>query len=128
MRKLTLSVTVLALMLFAVACGGGSKDTPNAAMEKMKDAFASLDAAKFEPLYTSEAWKSNGEKMKKELEGMKKDGVTVALSWTEADIKMDGEKASVKAKMRIKTKDGKEEDESETFELANTGGKWLFTK
>jgi hypothetical protein len=135
----TLAALATALMGFPAACGEGDSSgsggggggpsgtdasTPQAAMKMLEDAFTSMDLAKFEACYTAEAWKEG--KMKKEIEEMKKEGMSVSISWTDADIKVEGDKAVGSARMKFKMKNGKEEQENEKFHMVKVDGKWRF--
>ncbi|MEK7469939.1 MAG: hypothetical protein AAB074_21435 [Planctomycetota bacterium] len=145
LKTCTLAALVMALTVFAGGCGkddsggtgntggtsgggGGSSgpdmSTPQGAMKALQEAFASMDPAKFEACYTVEAWKEG--KMQKEIDEMKKDGMTITISFNEADIKVDGDKAEVATRMKFKMKDGKEEDEGEKFRMVKVDGKWRF--
>lgn len=84
-----------------------------------------MDLARFEACHTAEVWKEG--KIQKEVEEMKKDGMSISITWTDADIKVEGDKAVAATKMKFKTKDGKEEEESEKFHLVKADGKWRFT-
>jgi hypothetical protein len=136
----TLAALATALMGFPAACGKGDSSgsggggggpsgtdasTPQAAMKMPEDAFTSMDLPKLEACYTAEAWTEG--KMKKEIEEMKKEGMSVSISWTDADIKVEGDKAVVSAKMKFKMKNGKEEQENEKFYMVKVDGKWRFT-
>ncbi|KAF0241906.1 MAG: hypothetical protein FD180_4196 [Planctomycetota bacterium] len=142
LKRSTLAALLMALTIFAGACGkseptgsggtsggGGAASgpdmaTPQGALKALQDAFATLDPAKFEACYTAEAWKEG--KMKKEIDEMKKEGMSISISFTDADIKVEGDKAVVATKMKFKMKDGKEEEESEKFHMVKVDGKWKF--
>lgn len=149
LRKCVLAIVLAGVTMFAAACGkddsggggtsgGGSGggatasgpdlSTPQGAMKALAEAFASLDPAKFEPIYSKEAWKEGSESMKKELAKMKEDFQGVSLQWNEADIKVEGDNASVKGKLIFKMKDGKEEDDGETFRMVKEDGKWKHSR
>jgi hypothetical protein len=143
LKKSTLAAVVMSLAVFAGACGksessgsggssgGGSSSsgpdlsTPQGAMKALQEAFASMDLAKFEACHTAEVWKEG--KIQKEIDEMKKEGMSISITYTDADIKVDGDKAVVATRMKFKTKDGKEEDEGEKFHLVKADGKWKFT-
>ena len=69
------------------ASGGGSSgggapsgpdmSSPQASLKLLNEAFASMDPAKFEAIYTAEAWKEKDGKMKNEIAEMKKDGMSI---------------------------------------------------
>lgn len=109
------------------APSGPDMSTPQASLKLLNEAFSSMDPARFEAIYTAEAWKEKDGKMKKEIEEMKTEGMSMSITWTDADIKVEGDKASVRTKLKIKTKDGKEEEEGETFPMVKVDGKWRFT-
>ncbi len=149
LKKFTLAALLMAVTVLAVACGkddssssggagstGGTSggggapsgpdlSTPQGALKALQEAFASMDPAKFEACYTAEVWKEG--KMQKEIDEMKKDGMSISISWTDADITVEGDKAVVATKMKFKTKDGKEEEESEKFRMVKADGKWRFS-
>ncbi|MCC6741726.1 MAG: nuclear transport factor 2 family protein [Planctomycetia bacterium] len=146
LRKSSLAAALFAFAVAFTACGksesgGGSSSggsgsgapsgpdmsTPQASLKLLNEAFTSMDPAKFEAIYTAEAWKEKDGKMQKEIDEMKKDGMSISITWTDADIKVEGDKASVRTKMKFKTKDGKEEEEGETFPMVKVEGKWKFT-
>jgi ketosteroid isomerase-like protein len=123
---------LVALSIALTACNNMSNDAktdsrPNDAMKKVESAFESLDAAKMEEVYEADAWKSDGEGIKKEFKEMKENGQKVEITWTESDVKVDGDTAKVTAKMTITDKDGKAEDESETFDFKKTAAGWKCT-
>ena len=140
LKKSTLAALLIALSVVLTACGkdepaaggggaaasGPDLSTPQGALKELQAAFASMDPAKFEAIYTAEAWKEKDGKMKKEIEETKADGMSISISWTDSEIKVEGDKAEVKAKMKFKTKDGKEEEEGETFRMVKVDGKWKF--
>lgn len=146
LRRSSLAAALFAFAVGIAACGksesgGGSSSggsgsgapsgpdmsTPQASLKLLNEAFTSMDPAKFEAIYTAEAWKEKDGKMQKEIDEMKKDGMSISITWTDADIKVEGDKASVRTKMKFKTKDGKEEEEGETFPMVKVEGKWKFT-
>lgn len=142
LKKSTLAALLMALTVFATSCGkdepaaggggaaasGPDMSTPQGALKELQAAFASMDPAKFEAIYTAEAWKEKDGKMKKEIEEMKADGMSMSITWTDADIKVEGDKATVTTKLKFKMKDGKEEEESEKFPMVKVDGKWKFDK
>jgi hypothetical protein len=118
---------LVALLLSVAACNDAKDSTPDDAMKKVEAAFESLDPAKLEEAYDADTWKSKGESMKKEFKEMKENGMKVALTWAETDMVVSGDTATVKTKMTITDKDGKAEDESETFSFKKTAAGWKCT-
>jgi ketosteroid isomerase-like protein len=118
---------VAALVMSVAACGDKGDSKPNDAMKKVEAAFESLDAAKLEAVYDADTWKSKGEGMTKEFKEMKENGMKVELTWTESDVVVSGDTATVKTKMTITDKDGKAEDEAETFSFRKTAAGWKCT-
>lgn len=145
LKKSALAALLVSLTVFTAACGksdsGGSSggggpaapsgpdmSTPQGALKELQAAFASMDPAKFEPIYTAEAWKEKDGKMKREIEEMKTEGMSMSITWTDADIKVEGDKATVTTKLKFTMKDGKEKEENEKFSMVKVDGKWKFTK
>jgi hypothetical protein len=121
-----LAALIAALVMSVAACGGGDSN-PDAAMKKLKSAYESLDAAKLEECYDADTWKSKGESMKQEFKEMKENGVSVTLMWAVTDMVVSGDTATVKTKMTVKDKNGKAEDETETFNFKKTAAGWKCT-
>lgn len=144
-RKHVSLLVLCMLAAFAVACGGGNNaangggtggggssgpdfSTPSGLLAAFKDAFETLDSAKLEACYSAEKWKEVGEKRKKEFEEFKKEGMSVTLVWNDADIKVEGDKATLRAKIKVKMKDGKEEEDGEGIEMVKIDGKWKLSR
>jgi hypothetical protein len=118
---------VAALVMSVAACGDSADSKPNDAMKKVEAAFESLDPAKLEAVYDADTWKSKGASMTEDFKKMKENGEKVDLTWTESDVVVSGDTATVKTKMTITDKDGKAEDEAETFSFRKTDAGWKCT-
>ncbi|MBK8207330.1 MAG: nuclear transport factor 2 family protein [Planctomycetes bacterium] len=147
---MTLGLTMCMLLALA-ACGGGNNgsssssgggggsgpdfSTPKGTMTEVAAAFAANDIDRLMACYDKdflakkrEDGKTEEEKMRAEFKEIADDGMKIAISFEDADIKIEGDKASVKTKMKITMKDGKTEDEGEGFELVKKGDVWKCVK
>lgn len=121
MRNLMSAGLVLFLSLVLCACGGGDWSTPQDTMKKAKAAFDSGDMDKIVECYHPG---DHVEKMKKEIKEINDSGMKLSISYKEEDIKIEGEKASVKVEMKFTDKDGKEDTDGETFHMSKKDGIW----
>lgn len=129
-----LAVLIAALLISVTACNDRTSSSstnndsrPNDAMRQVEAAFESLDAEKLKGVYEADTWNSDGEDMRKEFSEMKEKGEKVEISWTDSDVTVDGDTAKVKTKMTITNRDGKVEDETETFSFKKTAAGWKCT-
>lgn len=128
MLKNSFFAALIAVLVISVAaCGDTADSKPNDAMKKVEAAFESLDPAKLEEAFDADTWKSKGDSMTKEFKEMKENGMKVDLTWTDSDVVVSGDTATVKTKMTITDKDGKAEDETETFSFKKTAAGWKCT-
>ncbi|MCC6463847.1 MAG: DUF4878 domain-containing protein [Planctomycetes bacterium] len=143
MVRNALSVLALVMVLAVAACGGSNDSngsssssggsaapagpdysTPAATMKAIAEAFATLDVDKMKACYGKAAGEDRLKKIESEMKQIKEDGMKFELTFKDEDIQVEGDKAKVKARLKITTKDGKTEDESETFELVKEDGLW----
>ena len=66
--------------------------------------------------------------MKKDYKDVYDAGGSFKVEFADADVTIEGEKASVKSKLMITPKKGeKAEEEKETLRFVKEDGKWMYT-
>lgn len=150
MKKTIVAATLMLCLLALAACGGGNNassssgsssssgdgdkasgpdlSTPAGAAKAVAAAFASGDFAKFEPLWSKTVTQEKKDGMKKEYAGLVDAGGGFKFEFADADVKIEGDKASVPGKLFITPKKGeKTEEEKETMRFVKEDGKWMYT-
>ncbi|MBX3460291.1 MAG: hypothetical protein KF696_10090 [Planctomycetes bacterium] len=117
--------------------GGGGPDmsTPAGTLKEMSAAFEAGDIERILKCYDKdylakkEGDRTVEEKFRAEFKEIKDGGGYLKWTFNEADIKIDGDKAGCKGKMKIKpSKDDPEQEEDESVTLVKKDGKWWCDK
>ncbi|MCC7508378.1 MAG: nuclear transport factor 2 family protein [Planctomycetes bacterium] len=156
MRKaMTLGFTVCMLLALA-ACGGGNNSsssssgggsgggggsgpdfsTPVGTLKELAAAFEANDLDRILACYDKaflekkeEDGTTTGDKFRAQFKEIQDAGGSLKWSFNEADVKIEGDTASCKGKMKIKPgKDDKEMEEDESMTLVKKDGKWWCNK
>ncbi|MBZ0137365.1 MAG: nuclear transport factor 2 family protein [Planctomycetes bacterium] len=106
--------------------GGGGDSTPAAALDALNAAFKSADVDKIVACYhLTDAEKTELKEGVGEFKEIWDAGGSIRLEYKEEDIKVDGDKAEVKATLWIKEKaDGEEFSDGESYQLEKKDGTW----
>jgi hypothetical protein len=144
--KKAFGLTMIAMLAFALAaCGGGNNSTgsnnsgggdggsaadfssPKGCLAALDAAYQSKDVKKLVACYHVPAGKEAEfeEDASGEFKELWDAGGTSRLTYNEADLKIDGDKAEVKAKLMIKEKaDAEEKSDGETVRMEKKDGVW----